>query len=68
MNKKGCVAAGLYTLQDKEQQLQAKVLGLAAMRKKLIKEVLESESTDNPNGSTVQVCFLGQLLQPCQPL
>ncbi|DBA88719.1 TPA: hypothetical protein ACH3X2_004804 [Trebouxia sp. C0005] len=46
--------ANWKTLVDKEQQLQAKVLGLAAMRKKLIKEVLESESTDNPNGSTVQ--------------
>jgi hypothetical protein len=55
----------LHTLQEEEQKLQAKVLALAAMRKKLIRE---AENTDNPNGSTVQVCFLAQLLQHCQPL
>ena len=66
--QQGCDAAGLHTLQEEEQKLQAKVLALAAMRKKLIKELLEAENTYNPDGSTVQVCFLAQLLQHCQPL
>ena len=65
VHKKGCDAASLHTLQKQEQKLQAKVLALAAMRKKLIKE---AENTNGPNGSTVQVCFLAQLLQHCQPL
>ena len=66
--QKGCDTAGLYTLQERKQKLQAKILALAAMHKRLIKELLEAENTYNPDGSTVQVCFLAQLLQHCQPL
>ncbi|DBA89264.1 TPA: hypothetical protein ACH3X1_016404 [Trebouxia sp. C0004] len=45
------VVTGLHTLQEEEQKLQAKVLALAARRKKLIRE---PENTNDPNGSTVQ--------------
>jgi len=63
--KKRCDAAGLHALWEEQRKLQAKVLALAAMRKKLIRE---AENTDGPTGSTLQVCFLAQLLQHYQPL
>ncbi|KAL0023194.1 hypothetical protein WJX77_012376 [Trebouxia sp. C0004] len=45
------VVANWRMLVEEEQKLQAKVLALAARRKKLIRE---PENTNDPNGSTVQ--------------